>query len=131
MAILANLKYFGKEQVSILDVEKVHQRHVSGPFTSSGLTMVAHASNFMASLNINCWMSKEFVDNTSWTHTTLLPNFLGWLKATIITSKWLLKHSFASNCSQYCGYTTLKLSTTPWVWSLPYNSSTTPQQGVW
>jgi hypothetical protein len=39
----------------------------------------------------------------------------------------LLKHSFASNCRQYCGYTTLKLSMTPWVWSLPYSSSTTPQ----
>jgi hypothetical protein len=47
MAILANLKYFEKEQVSTLNVEKVRQRHVSGSFTSSGLAMVAHAFDFM------------------------------------------------------------------------------------
>jgi len=54
MAILINLKYFGKDQVSTLDVEKVHQRCVSGSFISSGLTMAAHAFDFMASLNIDC-----------------------------------------------------------------------------
>jgi hypothetical protein len=53
MAISTNLKYFGKEQVSTLNVEKVHQRHVSGSFTSSGLAMAAHAFDFMANLNID------------------------------------------------------------------------------
>jgi superfamily II RNA helicase len=53
MAMLTNLKYYEKEQVSILDVERVHQRCVSG-FTSSGSTMVAHAFDFMANLNRDC-----------------------------------------------------------------------------
>jgi len=53
MAILANLKYSEKKQISILDVERVYQRCVNG-FTSSGLTMAAHAFHFMASLNRDC-----------------------------------------------------------------------------
>jgi hypothetical protein len=51
MAILVNLKYFEKKQVSIIDVERVYQRCVSG-FMSSGLTMATHAFDFMADLNI-------------------------------------------------------------------------------
>jgi hypothetical protein len=54
MVISVNLKYIGKEQVSILDVEKVHQRHVNGSFTSSALTKAAHAFDFIANLNIDC-----------------------------------------------------------------------------
>ncbi len=53
MAILANLKYSEKKQISIMDVQRVYQICVSG-FTSSGLTMVAHAFYFMANLNRDC-----------------------------------------------------------------------------
>jgi hypothetical protein len=38
MAILANMKYFGKKHVNTLDVERVHQRFIKG-FTLSGLAM--------------------------------------------------------------------------------------------
>ncbi len=123
MTIFANLKYFGKEQASNLDVERVHQRHVKR-FTSINLTIVAHAFDFMANLNINCLMSREDVNRTSGTHTSLPTSFLGLQNATLITSKCLLKFSFASNYSQYCGYTTPKLSMTSWIGNLPCNSIT-------
>jgi len=57
-------------------------------------------------------MLKENVDNISRTHTSLLASFLGLQNATLITSKCLLKLSFALDYSQYCGYTTPKLSMT-------------------
>jgi len=53
MAISTNWKYYGNEEVNILDVERICQRCVSG-FTSSNLIMVAHAFDFMANLNTNC-----------------------------------------------------------------------------
>jgi hypothetical protein len=53
MAISANWKYYGNEEINILDVERICQRCVSG-FTSSNLIMVAHAFDFMANLNTNC-----------------------------------------------------------------------------
>ncbi len=69
-----------------MDVEKVRQRCVNG-FTLNGLTMATHAFDFMVFFNKYCWMSREAIDNTSSTHTSLLPNFLGWQKTTLITSK--------------------------------------------
>jgi hypothetical protein len=33
MEVFTNLKYFGKEQASNLDIERMHQRHIKG-FTS-------------------------------------------------------------------------------------------------
>jgi hypothetical protein len=45
-----------------------------------------------------------------------------WGKNTIlITSKCLLKLSFASHYSQCCEYTTPELSMTSWAWNLPCN----------
>jgi hypothetical protein len=111
MAIFATMKYSGKEQASNLDAEIVRQRGVKG-FTSIGLTITAHAFDFMASLNIDYSMSKEDADRTSGTHTSLPASFLGLQNAVLITSKCLLKLSFASDYSQYCGYTTPKLSMT-------------------
>jgi hypothetical protein len=64
--------------------------HVKG-FTSSGLTMVAHAFDFMANINIHCWRSWKVVYITLNTHTLLLFIFLGCQKTTLITSKSLLK----------------------------------------
>jgi hypothetical protein len=90
MAIFANLKYFGKEQISNLDAEKMHQRHVKR-FMSISLTISACAFDIMVNLNINCSMSKEDVDRTSRTHTSLPASFLGLQNATLITSKCLLK----------------------------------------
>jgi hypothetical protein len=52
---MANLKYFGKEQANIIDVQRVHQQQIKR-FTSSGLTMVVHAFDFMANLNIDCYI---------------------------------------------------------------------------
>jgi len=66
MTIFANLKYFEKEQASNLYAEKVCQRHVK-EFTSINLTIVAHAFDFMASLNIDYSMSREDADRTSGT----------------------------------------------------------------
>jgi hypothetical protein len=86
--------------------------------------MATHAFDFMANSNKDCWMLREVVNNISRTHTSLLPNFLGWQKATLIPSKCLLKISFALNYSQYCGYITPKLSMTPWIGNLPCKSST-------
>jgi len=63
VVIFANLKYFRKEQTSNLDAEKVHQRCIKG-FTSIGLTIAAHAFDFMASLNIDYSMSRKDVDKT-------------------------------------------------------------------
>jgi hypothetical protein len=111
MTIFANLKYFGKEQASYLDAKKRGQRQVK-EFTSIGLTIVAHAFDFMANLNIDYSMSKEDVDRTLGTHTSLLASFLGLQNAILITSKRLLNLSFASDYSQYCGYTTPELSMT-------------------
>jgi hypothetical protein len=42
MTISTNWKYYGSEQVNILDVERICERCVSG-FTSSHLTMATHA----------------------------------------------------------------------------------------
>ncbi len=58
MAIFVNLKYSGKEQANNLDAEKVRQRCIKG-FTSIGLTITAHAFDFMASLNIDYFNVKE------------------------------------------------------------------------
>lgn len=124
MPISTNLKYFGKEQIGTLDVEKVRQICVSGWFTSHGLAKATHAFDFMSSLNIDCWMSREVVDYTSRTHTSLLSKFLRWQKVTLITSKCLLKLSSTSNYSQYYGCTTPKLSMMPWIENLPCNLST-------
>jgi hypothetical protein len=52
MEVSTNLKYSGKEQASNLDVERMCQRPIKG-FTSISLTIVAHAFDFMASLDIN------------------------------------------------------------------------------
>jgi hypothetical protein len=98
MAIFANLKYSKKKQANNLDVEKMHQRCLKR-FTSIGLTIGEHAFDFMAILNIDYSMSKEDVDRTSGTHTSLLANFLGLQNANLITSKCLLNLSFASNYS--------------------------------
>jgi hypothetical protein len=111
MAIFANLKYCGKEQASNLDAKKVCQRHIKG-FTSIGLIVAAHAFDFMASLNIDYSMSKEHADTTLGTHTSLPASFLVLQNAVLIRSKCLLKLSFASDYSQYCGYTTPELSMT-------------------
>ncbi len=77
----------------------------------------------MASLNIYYSMSKEDANRTSGTHTSLPANFLGLQNAILITSKCLLKLSFASDYSQYCGYTTPtpELSMTSWAWNLLCN----------
>jgi hypothetical protein len=66
-------------------------------------------------------MSREDVNRTSRTHASLPTNFLGLQNATLITSKCLLKFSFASDYSQHCGYTTPKLSMTSWIGNLPCN----------
>jgi len=79
----------------------MHQIRIKG-FTSINLAITTHAFDFMAIFNINYSMSKEDVDKTSRTHTSLLTNFLGLQNATLITSKCLLKLSFASDYSQYC-----------------------------
>jgi hypothetical protein len=50
MAIFANLKYFGKEQISNLDAEKMHQRHIKR-FMSISLTISARAFDIMVNLN--------------------------------------------------------------------------------
>jgi hypothetical protein len=107
-----------------LDVEKIRKRRVSG-FTSSNLTMVAHAFDFMVNLNTNCWMSREAIDNISGTYTSLLPNFLGVAEGNLnITFKYLLKLFSTSDYSQYCWYIIAKLSMMPWARNLIYNSST-------
>jgi len=111
MAIFANLKYSGKEQASNLDAEKGRQRRVKG-ITSIGLTIATHAFDFMASFNIDYSMSKEDANRTSGTHTSLPASFLWLQNAVLTTSKCLLKFSFASDYSQYCGYTTPELSMT-------------------
>jgi len=111
MAVFANLKYSGKEQANNLDAKKVHQRRIKG-FTSNGLTIAANAFDFMASLNIDYSMSKEDVDRTSGTHTSLPASILGLQNAVLVRSRCLLKLSFASDYSQYCGYTTPELSRT-------------------
>jgi hypothetical protein len=111
MAIFANFKYYGKEQANNLDTEKVCQRRVKG-FTSIGLTIAAHAFDFMATLNKDYSMSKEDVDKTLGTYTSLPASFLGLQNAILTTSKCLLKLSFASDNSQYCGYTTPELPMT-------------------
>jgi len=111
MAIFANLKYSGKEQANNLDTKKVRQRHIKG-FTPIGLTIATDAFDFRASLNIDYSMSKEDADRTSRTHTSLPASLLGLQTAILITSKCLLKLSFALDYSQYCGCTTPKLSMT-------------------
>jgi len=78
-------------------------------FTSIASTIATHPFDFMASFNIDYSMSKEDVDRTSGTHTSLLASFLGLQNAILITSKCWLKLSFASDYSQYCGYTTPEL----------------------
>jgi hypothetical protein len=75
MVIFAKLKYSKKEQASNLDVEKVRQRHIIG-FTLIGLAIATHAFDFVASLNINCLMSKN-IDRISRIDTSLLASFLG------------------------------------------------------
>jgi hypothetical protein len=102
MAIFANLKYFGKEQTSNLDAKKMHQRHVKR-FMSINLTIAACTFDIMVNLNIDCSTSKENVDRTSRTHTSLPTHFLGLQNASLITSKCLLKFSSASNYNQYYG----------------------------
>ncbi len=83
MAISTNYKYYGNEYVNILDVERIREKHVSG-FTSSNLTMVAHAFDFMANLNANC-CQRKLLTTLLGTHASLLPNFLGWQKETLIS----------------------------------------------
>jgi hypothetical protein len=90
-------------------------------FTSISLTIVAHAFDFMLNLNINCSMLRDDDNRNSRTHTSLSTSFLGFQNATLITSKCLLKFSFASDYIQYYGYTTSKLSMTSWIRNLPYN----------
>jgi hypothetical protein len=68
MVISTNLNFLGREQVNIIDVERICQRCVSG-FTSNGLAMVTHAFDFMANLNKDFLMSRDVVDNISRTHT--------------------------------------------------------------
>ncbi len=111
MAIFANLKYFGKKQTSNLDAEKMRQRRIK-IFMSINLAIVARAFDIMVNLTIDSLTSKEDVDRTSRTHTSLSASFLGLQNATLITSKCLLKFSSSLDCSQYYGYTTPKLSMT-------------------
>jgi hypothetical protein len=121
MAISTNLKYFRKEQANNLDVEIVCQRCVRG-FTLIRFAIVVHAFEFMAKLKINCSMSREDVDITSRTHTSLSVNFFGLQNVAFITSKCLLEFSSTSDYSQYCGYTTPKLSMTSRARNPPCNS---------
>jgi hypothetical protein len=96
MPTFTDLKNSRKKRKITLLIEKVGQNHVRW-FKSIGLTMSSKALDFMhVSLNMDCWMSKEDAQSTSSTQTSL-PTFLGWQKATLITSKWLLKHSFTSS----------------------------------
>jgi len=113
-------KYLGNAQARTPDVERVHQSHLKG-FTSNSLAMATQAFDFMASLNMDCWMSKDVVNRTLGTQVPLSSNFLGWQKVALITSKWFLKLFSTLNYNQYCGYITLKLSMIPWVGNLPYN----------
>jgi len=85
------------------------------------LRHIVHAFDFMANLNINCSMSREEVDITLGTHTSLLASFLGLQNIAFITFKCLLKISFALDYSQYYGYTTPKLSMTSKARNLPCN----------
>jgi hypothetical protein len=112
MEVSTNLKYSRKEQTSNLDVERMRQKCIKG-FTSISLAIAAHAFDFTANLSIDCSMLKEDADRTSRTHTLLSGNFLGLQNAALITFKCLLKLSYALDYSQYCGYTTPKLSMTP------------------
>jgi hypothetical protein len=78
----------------------------------------------MASLNTDCWMSKDIADKTSSTQVSLLTNFLGWQKVALITSKCFLKLSSTSDYNQYYEYTTPTLSMTPWESNLLCNFAT-------
>jgi hypothetical protein len=111
MAIFVNLKYFGKEQANNLDVEKVCQKCIK-IFTSISLTIVAHAFDFIANLNIDYSMSREDADKTSGTHTSLPTSYLGLQNAILITSKCLLKLS-----SKYL--TQMSKIIKPYKWTLP------------
>jgi hypothetical protein len=77
MAIFANVKYFGNEQTSKLDVDKMCQRHIKR-FMLISFTIAARAFDIMVSLNIDCSTSKEDVDRTSRTHTSLRLAFWGY-----------------------------------------------------
>ncbi len=70
------------------------QNYVQG-FTSSNLTMVAQAFDFMANLNIDYCMSKDATNRTSGTQVSLSTSFLRWQKIALITSKCFLKLSIA------------------------------------
>ncbi len=103
MAILADMKYFGKKTCKHFgcwkNAPKVHQRiHIK--WLSHGQSF-----NFMANLNIDCWMSMEAIDNSLGTHASMLLNYLGVAKGFLITFKCLQKLSSSLDCNQYCGYT--------------------------
>jgi hypothetical protein len=95
MPIFTNLKHSKKKRKSFcwLDSGQNHVRR----FKFMALTMTSKTLDFMPiNLNMDCLVSKKDAQSTSSTQTSV-PTFLGWQKATLITSKWLLKHSFASN----------------------------------
>jgi hypothetical protein len=86
------LEVLSKRTREYFGCERVHQRRIKG-FTLNNLTMLVHAFDLVANLNINCWMSKE-------SHWQRFKYFLGWQNAILIASKCLLLALyFASNCT--------------------------------
>jgi hypothetical protein len=116
MAKFTNLKYFGKEEERTLDVERVCQSQETLS-TSLGLAMVSTTFDFIDNLNIGCSMSSlcNYWKHFRHPNIIILPIFLGWQCASLIMCKRLEKLTSSSSCNQYCGYTTLKLSITPWI----------------
>jgi hypothetical protein len=68
-------------------------------------------------------MSTDVVNKTLGTQVSSA-SFLGWQKATLITSKCFLKLFFALDYNQYCGYVTPRFSMIPWVKNQHHNFAT-------